>query len=233
MMKLLVFDVKGPYAHFKKYYVTTSALSYAIPPKTALYGLVGAILGLSKEGNKYLDYFSDKSCLMGLQLCRPLKTTRVGINLRPDRSRYKDNPKPTLFELISEPHYRIFFHHKDERLQTHLSELIKHHCSVYTPSLGLANLVANVWWQGEVGAVVENSTEAVSINSVIPIRQFVRFGEMEDSNIVSQTMFAIEMDKQRNVTERDDILFDRDGNPIKAVVTQFFKTSAYGNVVLF
>lgn len=232
-MKLLVFDVKGSYAHFKKYYVTTSALSYAIPPKTTLYGLVGAILGLPKERNRYLDYFSDKSCLMGLQLRSPLKTIRVGINLRPDRSRYKDNPKPTLFEMVSEPHYRIFFYHKDGRLQANLSELIKNHCSVYTPSLGLANLMANVWWQGEVDTFAEESTTAVSINSVIPIKQFVRFGEMEDSNIVSQTMFAIEMDKQRNVTERDDILFDRDGNPIEAVVTQFFKTSAYGNVVLF
>ena len=53
-MKILVFDIWGEYAHFKKIYATTSALSYVVPPKTSIYGYIGAILGLEKEDNIYL-----------------------------------------------------------------------------------------------------------------------------------------------------------------------------------
>lgn len=51
MDKMLVFDVWGDYAHFRRFYTTTSPLSFPIPPRTALCGLIGAIIGLEKEGN--------------------------------------------------------------------------------------------------------------------------------------------------------------------------------------
>lgn len=232
-MKLLVFDIRGPYAHFKKYYATTSALTYAIPPKTSLYGFVGAILGFSKAENAYLQHFSDKNCLIGLQLQRPLKTCRMGVNLRPNTGRYKDNPKPTLIELVQDPYYRVFFHHSDEALQTRLKQALEAHTCAFTPSLGLANLLADFAWVGECGASRESTAQPVDIRSSIPRKQFKAFGEMENSDIIEQTMFAVEMDTERNVTERDDILFDRKGQPINAVVTHFYKTSDYGNISLF
>lgn len=242
-MKLLVFDIWGPYAHFKKYYATTSALTYGIPPKTSLYGFVGAVLGLPKAENAYLRHFSEKKCLIGLQLLAPLKTGRIGVNLRPHRGMFKDNPKPTLIELVKEPRYRVFFHHSDEALQTRLKTALQEHACAFTPSLGLANLLADFAWVGECGAEFSTSGEATSIGSAIPRKQFLAFGDparMAQSDVIEQTMFAIEMDTERNVTERDDILLERsgldsDGNakPIHAVVTHFYKTADHGNLCLF
>lgn len=242
-MNLLVFDIWGPYAHFKKYYATTSALTYGIPPKTSLYGFVGAILGLPKAENAYLRHFSDKGCLIGLQLQRPLKTCRIGVNLRPNTGRYKDNPKPTLIELVQEPCYRVFFHHRDEALQARLKTALQEHTCAFTPSLGLANLLADFSWVDECLAVRETSGQSVDIDSVLPQKQFLKFGDpekMKTVDIIEQTMFAVEMDTERNVTERDDILFERSvfdsegkTKPINAVVTHFYKTSGYGNLCLF
>ncbi|MDI3548462.1 MAG: CRISPR-associated protein Cas5h [Halanaerobiales bacterium] len=72
--KVLAFDLKGDYAHFKKYYTTTSPLTFSLPPKTVIYGIVGAILGFSKErDNKeyYLNFFQDKKCSIGIKVINP------------------------------------------------------------------------------------------------------------------------------------------------------------------
>jgi CRISPR-associated protein Cas5h len=58
----LVVDVWSDYAHFRKPYTTSSPLTFAFPPRTALAGLVAAIVGLGKE--EYLEHFTrDKASL--------------------------------------------------------------------------------------------------------------------------------------------------------------------------
>ena len=47
--RVIVFDVWGDYAHFRKNYSTSSPLTYSFPPRTALSGLIGAIAGLDKS----------------------------------------------------------------------------------------------------------------------------------------------------------------------------------------
>ena len=71
MDKVLVFDIWGEYAHFRKYYTTTSPLSYSIPPRTAVTGFIGAILGLGKE--KYLKHFTKKQAFIAVRLLNPVK----------------------------------------------------------------------------------------------------------------------------------------------------------------
>jgi len=47
--EVLVFDLSGPMAHFRKYYTNTSALSYGFPPRTVLMGIVAAVLGFERD----------------------------------------------------------------------------------------------------------------------------------------------------------------------------------------
>lgn len=49
MGEVLVFDLTGPMAHFRKYYTNTSALTYGFPPRTALMGLMAAVLGFERD----------------------------------------------------------------------------------------------------------------------------------------------------------------------------------------
>ncbi|MDW8022877.1 MAG: CRISPR-associated protein Cas5, partial [Nitrososphaerota archaeon] len=44
-MKLVVFDAKCFFAHFRKHFSTTSSLSYSFPPRTTIAGMMAAILG--------------------------------------------------------------------------------------------------------------------------------------------------------------------------------------------
>ena len=44
--ELLIFDIRGEYGHFRKYNTTTSPLTYSIPTRTAIAGILGAILAI-------------------------------------------------------------------------------------------------------------------------------------------------------------------------------------------
>ena len=77
--EFISFEVTGDLAHFRRQYAITTALTYPAPPRTALCGLVGALLGLPK--NDGLIYFGDDAAIFGLQLLEPLRTGHVSINL--------------------------------------------------------------------------------------------------------------------------------------------------------
>lgn len=236
---ILIFDIWGDYAHFKKIYATTSAVSYAIPPKTSLYGYMGAILGLSKADNVYLTAFANKQCRLGISVLNPIIMQRLGTNLRANLNRTGDNPKPTLMEYVYRPRYRLYVAHEDGYFYDELRAALKEHRSVFTPSLGLANLVSNFAWVGEATAESIRPTQAVPIHSVIPRRYLLELdatalqtGEYE---LIEQSLYAVEMNTDREVTERDDILLNRkgkNGSPIPALVTEYYSIND-ANVVLF
>lgn len=231
-MKVLVFDIWGKYAHFKKIYATTSALSYAIPTKTAIYGYIGAILGLEKNENRYLQYFENKSCLIGIAVRKPLVMKRLGINLKAELGRKKENapPKPTMMEFVQNPHYRIYFAHSDDTFFNKLENALRQHHCVYTPTLGLANLLSSFELIESTTTEGVQNSDAAWIHAVIPRQSFLGFGkEMFDNqtpdthfSIVEQSMYALEMDLERNVTQRDDILLERTGKPILAKVNTYY-----------
>ncbi|MBD2701921.1 type I-B CRISPR-associated protein Cas5 [Spirosoma sp. BT702] len=233
---VLIFDIWGDYAHFKKIYVTTSAVSYAIPPKTSLYGYIGAVLGLSKIDNSYLTAFADKQCLIGLSVLKPIVMKRLGTNLRPGLNRTANNPKPTMMEYVYQPKYRIYVSHQHRFIQDALRRALQQHQPVFSPSLGLASLVSNFAWVGEVTVESVRSDGPISVHSVIPRSYLVALddkalfaGQME---LIEQSLFAIEMNTDRDVTERDDILLERNGKPIQALVTEYYPILG-ANIILF
>jgi CRISPR-associated protein Cas5h len=55
ILKLLSFRVSGKFAHFRKFYTNASSLSYMIPPRTVLIGMLASVLRY--ERNSYYEVF--------------------------------------------------------------------------------------------------------------------------------------------------------------------------------
>ena len=243
MNKLLVFDIWGNYAHYKQIYATTSAISYPIPFKTAIYGYVSAILGFNKIENNYLKYFQDGNCKIGLQLLNEISTTRINTNLRAEFGMLKagGNRKPTLMEYIVKPKYRIYFIHKNDTLYNNLKSKLISHESYFTPVMGLANLISNFQYitESDFEEIFENE-KSINIHTIIPKTELIDFESEElhnnENEVVEISSYAIEMNQEREVTKRDDIIFDRKGKPIKVYVNKHFKVKIendYRNIILF
>jgi len=228
--KTLVFDIWANYGHYKVIYATTSALTYPIPFKTAIYGLIGNIIGLKKEQNQYLNRFNPGACKIALQIMHPVKTQRIHINLSPAPGPIKDNRKPTLMEHVYNPRYRIYFTHNDEDIYERLKSQLMKHQSVYTPCMGLANLLANFCFVGEF-EYQEKEQGKTQVQSIIPMQVFLRFGEDNaNTEIIQLGMYAMEMNANRDVTKRDDILLERTGKAIHAEVKNYQSVDINDNV---
>ena len=121
-MKVLVLDLWGDYAHFRKYFTTSSPLTFAFPPKTALYGIVSAIIGLDK--NEYLKYFQDKKCKIAIRILNPIKKTRISINYIDTKIAVDMGGiicrKQVNLVVLNDVKYRIYFYHEDNELQEKL-----------------------------------------------------------------------------------------------------------------
>jgi len=231
MNKVLVFDVWGDYAHFRRFYTTTSPLSFPIPPRTALCGLIGAIIGLEKEGNDYLKYFSIKSAYIALRLLNPIKKTVIAENLintknaRGPGMNLIINRTQIRFEFLKNQKYRIYFYYTDEEdsLYQKLKYNLINHKTKYTPCLGLSENIANFKFVGEFEIKnLSPSDVHIPISTVIPLQKissdngifFEREGEYFSIRV------PVELNTKRVVTKYSDIIFDRKRRPIRAKLTE-------------
>src|SRR5260370_20002138 len=145
-----IFESGWDMAEFRRPYAITTALSFPIPPRTALCGLIGAILGLPK--NDCLRQLADADAVFGLELLAPVRTGNCSINLldtknNPTFRPKADNPHTQIrYEFIRLARYRIMFSHSE--LGPRLADFLEHGQSVYTPCLGLAWMIA--WIDGSV-----------------------------------------------------------------------------------
>lgn len=236
MKKILVFDVWGDYAHFRRFYTTTSPLSFPIPTRTALCGLIGAIIGLEKEGNNYLKYFPTESAHIALRLLNPIEKTVIAENLintknaRGPGMNLIINRTQIRFEFLKNQKYRIYFCYSNEEgnLYQKLNYNLTNHKTKYTPCLGLSENIANFKFVGEFEInILPCKDNYISIDTVLPLQ---KTSEKEGIMFESEGEYysirmPVELNTQRVVIKYRDIIFDRTGRPIKAKLVE-----PYGNI---
>lgn len=213
---VLVFDVWGDYAHFRKIYTTTSPLTYSFPPRTAICGIIGAIAGLSKED--YFRYFFRDAASIGCRILEPVKKVRIGENLIDTSNKNMHlitNRTQIRFEFLKDPRYRIYFRHSDERFFKDLKDMLEEHRCVYTPCLGLSQLVCNFRLIGEL-SMKRCGDGLHEIQSVVPLRCLLEPPEFEEGREYFSEIMPCEMGEGRKVMDYSEILYERNGGIIRA-----------------
>jgi len=236
--RVLIFDVEGDYAHFRRFYTTTSPLTFPIPPRTALCGLLGAILGLEKRDNQYLKDFPTNKAFIGLRLLEPIKKVRIAENLIDTKTakgigmNLIERHTQINFEFIKDPKYRIYFYHIVGEIYRQMEENLKYHKSIYTPCLGLSENIANFEFVGEFKVEPKNSdNDFVEINSILPAEKTLTEGgiKFDMGSEYFSVRIPIELNVDRVVTKYSDILFERNGKPIKAKMVEPYWEVRYEN----
>ena len=222
------FEVAGDLAHFRRQYAITTALTYPIPPRTALCGLVGALLGLPK--NEGLTKLGDDQAVFGLQLLNSYRVDQVSINLLQTKGhllawRTAENPHTAMrYELIRDPRYRVLFSHAE--LGPQLFAAIAAGEAHYTPCLGLAWMLA--WLDDEperLRAIQVRTREEEARSFFSPIRTDSLIGEVEwdDKAIYQRVRMPAEMQPDRQVTRYQEYVIETTGRPIRARLDNFWE----------
>lgn len=223
--QFLIFDIWGDYAHFRKYYTTSSPLTFSIPPRTTLIGLISAIIGIGKDD--YLEIMKKAQAEIAIRIINPIKKTRMTQNLintkdgywKPVKTSTHGPRTPIRFEYLKNPRYRIYFHHLDNQINSMLKANLKNHKSVYTPYLGISELLADFAFIAETEATeTKNNREFIDIHSVIPLDMIEKPDLLQPGKKYFKERIPCEMLPGRIVTEYREILYEIDGKPIRAKV---------------
>lgn len=183
--KVLIFDVKGPMAHFNKYYTNSSSLSYLFPPRTVVVGLIAGLLGLPSERHTnekrdiYYEKFDGKSCLVAISLRSKVRRIMQTVNYsftktdgkKIDFSKHSQIPLEILLpEGSSEIVYRIYFYHMDKGIYNELKDRLERQRFVYPPYMGMTEFLASIDYIGE-GEVSKNFEQEVELNSACTVKE--------------------------------------------------------------
>ena len=218
MSKIIIFDIWGDYAHFKKPYTTTSPLTYSIPSRTALTGIIGAIMGIRKDkNNEDLNY---SKCNLSIRIMNPIKKTIINQNLintktaeKMSRMKSKGGRTQIRIENLKDVKYRIYVEIFSEKEHNDLLSRLKNHSPVFTPSLGISENLANfsfieeVEYKKEMGDIKLHSV--LNIEKIQP--QNVIFEEGKEYFVDT---YSLEMQEDREVLKYGEILIERKGQEI-------------------
>ncbi|RLB33495.1 MAG: CRISPR-associated protein Cas5 [Deltaproteobacteria bacterium] len=162
-MNLIIFELKGQIGHFRRPDTMGTQATYPFMTRTALRGLIAAILGLEMLPQ-------EASC--GLRLLSPVRTVAQEMSMHGKTwvsgGDEKSFHRPTAIELVVKPHYRIYY---DGPLADELSEYLRNGQSYYHTYLGSAFCLTFPKWVGAVPPVkLKNlrEDEPLTCVSVVP-----------------------------------------------------------------
>ncbi len=177
--QIIVFDVEGEYGHFRKFNTTTSPLTYAVPPRTALVGIIGAILRIEREQGlgQYAegqiplsDVLSPEKAQIAVQVLNPIQKTQMAFNLINTKSSFFniENRTQIEFELLKKPKFRVFLRWDEVEMTKDLANKISTRSNHFTVCLGLSQLVASTHWVGSF------AVQSLVVDAFMPIISAVK-----------------------------------------------------------
>lgn len=247
--EILIFDISSEYGHFRKYNTTTSPLTYSIPTRTAIAGVLGAVLGMEREISDGVypegtvpvqEFFSKANSDIAVQILNPVIKETVAINLINTKKSFYDLTKAGRtqieFELLKNSKYRIFLSlHDNEQVFNELAERIKETKHHFLPYLGLAQFTANLDYVDTVKADFVENAERLFIEIITA----VNLSKLNDENPIefnysamySANNMPMEMNRKREVQEYSEVLIEKNGNPVNAKVENYYHIENYGNIL--
>jgi CRISPR-associated protein Cas5h len=144
-LSIVSFDLEGDFAAFKDPSVTTNQIVTVIPSKSALIGLLGALLGV-KRSNSFDSLYSEGylnllgQTAIGLQVHSQADKCTFFTN---HRSLKEAKTKPYKTELLVNPKYTVYVKSTDEVNHALLNRL-RDNQFVFSPMLGHAYCPARI-----------------------------------------------------------------------------------------
>jgi CRISPR-associated protein Cas5 subtype I-B len=150
-MDTLLLRISGNWGHFKKPETNNNPLTHDFLTKTALIGMVGAVLGKDREAMRPLFTQLSEDLKYGVVLEKPVKKQSWAFSLRrfaAGRSNLEVvglSPRP--FEFLKDPCFRVAIALTNERsreLYDTFAQLVCNSETHFDPILGLHNCPAEI-----------------------------------------------------------------------------------------
>ncbi|WAA11989.1 CRISPR-associated protein Cas5 [Fervidibacillus halotolerans] len=201
-MKIVIFDVKGKIAHFRRPDTTATHLTYPFITPTAAKGLVGSILGVT-------DFITTDK--VAIQLLNPVFTSAQQLSMLGKDAGNAFN-RPTTIELLVNPAYRIYY--GGHEFVDDLIERLKSEHSVYHTYLGVAYALTKPKLIDICESNEEVTETIVKTHTVVPTNIIEELVLEEHRYYQRAGGFMLEYKGKRIFEKSISFLYERDGNSI-------------------
>lgn len=178
-MKAALIDIKGNWAHFRKAETNNNPLTHDFITKTALVGLIGAVLGKEREEMRGLFPRLCDDLLYGVRVNNDVRKQSWGFTLRSASNLYDKAPKQ--MEFLRYPDFTVLLALKNEQSGELFDEFtwsVASGKARFQPVLGLHNCPADLHFveNGEISDQEEGEFETLGFLSSLhkPILPFPR-----------------------------------------------------------
>lgn len=172
-MKGALIEIEGNWAHFRKPETNNNPLTHDFITKTALIGLIGAVLGIERryEMRPLFPHLSN-ALRYGVQILSPVKKESWAFKLRRVGEDEEKPPRPVWMEFLKSPCFKVALALYDEK---HVEALSKFEAFIraveasearFAPVLGLHNCPANLRFLSR-GEFIEADGEFITRSFVV------------------------------------------------------------------
>lgn len=229
-METHVFDLRGPYALFRKPYAPVSPVSFPVPPPPTVMGMIGAICGYGRD--EYLDRIGWDEVEIGVGLQRRVQRLRTGINLLNTKQGEFFSTDPNRIqiphEFLKRVHLRLYVANGRPEMMEDLGNHLKNDTTTYNISLGLEQCLAD--FEHVATTQAEPVDGEVSTQTAIPQSKVSRI-EYEEDNRYGNYRVPHRMRPGRQVTSYSQIVVEETASPTTVHTNQAFQVGE--DVVLF
>lgn len=232
---IICFEIWADYGHFSHPATIYSSLTYPIPPKTTVMGILGAIVGLGKldlnneEKNNYLDFRKIRYSVVVKNLEGKKNFIFNGIknalpSIKNDVPIQKIKQRKQFYrELLINPKYRIYVDFEDvekKELVEKIVNYMKNRKSLFTIYMGINLCLANYSFVGFFDKKLEKSNEFVNFQSFLPLPSDFK---IEEGRKYTDMRIPTTVEKGRIFGGFKDILVETSGMSIKAKYKNYYK----------
>jgi len=219
-MRVIIFDLQGKFAHFRKFFTTSSSLSYSVPPRTTIAGLIAAILGRERD-SYYAEFASDKLQIAVRKMGKTRKFMQTLNYIKATST--KDLIAPKLhtqipFEIVTgEPgvHYRVYVAHQNVELLDEIYERVCKSKYIYPPYLGVAPFAAHLT------PIAQSEAQPIETKDYIPVSTVIRQDyiaadgiKIEDASCLLKEKMPTDFDAGRCIKSVNSYIYDENGRVI-------------------
>ncbi len=228
-MKIVHFELKGRFGHFLYAEANVSMPSYPLPPRTAILGLIGAVLGLGKDipqtelepayialGGRLPDRFwvTNK---FHQSLSSPLPHTVVK-SIKGSNSEIK-NQKMLTQEWLFNPRYELWVS-LPEKYHDHFAERIKNRRWHYCPSLGISEHIAELKWIENGNGINLSKSKHYIFSSFPEYAGKLDMDEILDSNLELHFIRMPSEVSEGRIFNHKNYYFERNMKPVPIITSQ-------------
>lgn len=190
-MRGVVFDIEGKFAHFRKIYTNSSSLSYTVPPRTTIQGIIAAVLGYERDS--YYNYMDSSLNITVRKNSPTYKMTQTLNYIKAESTgelaRFKNHTQVPVEIIASKSNvsYRVYVGGDTFNDMDTLIKRLKEERYVFPPTLGTAFFLADIRF------ISEAQFEKCSYSTYVPVSSVVIADAVDEIKLEEITLLKEKM----------------------------------------